>query len=126
MSEALNFQENNIEGQQESESGPRDVTEEFLSMSGGEFSGSFLRSLRHEPALSITVDWSDDLSKYIPIRLKAFLEDPDQYPSRRYPFKQKITATIRATEEQKNGPILGLSSSRNAFASGVRWEKIEN
>lgn len=93
----------------ENESGPRDISEEFKSMSFSEFN-SFLRTLRREPALAITVDWSG-VSKAQ--QLKAFLEDPDAL--RR---NQKRTATIRATEAEYKQEL-------NVFVSGVKWEKVK-
>lgn len=57
--------------------------------------------------LSIKVDWSGtDNAK----RLKAFLEDS--------PTKQRRTATIRCSEAQFN-------QAPNVFASGVKWEKVD-
>ena len=93
----------------ESESGPRDISEECMSMSFSQFN-DFLRSLRHEPALSITIDWAG-VSKAM--QLKAFLEDSDAL--RR---DQERTATIRATEAQ-------YKQGLNVFASRVKWEKVE-
>lgn len=104
---------------QEKEPTPKDISSEFLNMSASEFL-DFLRIQRKEPSLSITIDWNEQMSEFIPIRLKAFLEDPD-----RFTWKQKRSAAIKATENQINGPILNLSNSRNAFASGVKWIKIE-
>lgn len=106
---------------EQKESSPKDITSEFLSMSGIEFM-DFLREQRKESALSITIDWDDQkFSENTLIRLKAFLED-----SGALGCGQKRSAVVRATEEQKNGPILSKSDCRNAFAFGVRWEKIEN
>ena len=73
-----------------------------------EFLG-FLRTLRDEKALSITMDWVDVVTAR---RLKAFLEDFDALQR-----GQKRSATIRATEEQWRQEL-------NVFASGVKWEKI--
>ncbi|MDD3498439.1 MAG: hypothetical protein PHH24_02960 [Candidatus Moranbacteria bacterium] len=86
---------------------PKDISAEFLSMDTFEFS-DFLRTLRKEPALSITIDWAD-----VPTarRLKAFLEDF------RTLGKQKRSATIKATQEQHDQEM-------NVFASGVKWEKV--
>ncbi len=103
---------------QEKEPIPKDISSEFLNMTVAEFL-DFLRTQRKEPALSITIDWNDGMSEFIPIRLKAFLEDPDCFT-----WKQKRSAAIKATEEQKNGSILSLSNSRNAFASRVKFIKI--
>jgi hypothetical protein len=92
----------------EHEPTPRDISEEFLSM-GHEFH-DFLRTLRNEPALSITIDWKD-----VPTarRLKAFLED-----MRAKSRGQKRTATIRATEAQ-------YMQELNVFASGVKRIVVE-
>lgn len=103
----------------EQEPTAQDISNEFLNMSSMEFS-DFLRTKRKESVLSITFDWSDNLSEITMIRLKAFLEDPDKFK-----WKQKRSAKVRATETQKNGPILSRPDCRNAFASGVKWEKIE-
>jgi|GEM_PF-563923 len=86
---------------------PKDISAEFLSMSGSGF-WEFLRALRNEPALSITIDWVD-----VPTarKLKAFLEDFNA------PSKQKRSAIIRATQEQ-------YEQEPNVFSSGVQWEKI--
>ncbi len=91
----------------EHEPAPKDISSEFLSMDTFEFY-DFLRTLRKEPVLSITIDWRD-----VPTarRLKAFLEDFSALG------KQKRSATIRATEEQHNQEM-------NVFASGVKWEKV--
>lgn len=91
----------------EQEPTPRDISQEFLSMDGIAFL-DFLRTLRDEPALSITIDWKD-----VPTarRLKAFLED-----MRAKSRGQKRTATIRATEAE-------YMQELNVFASGVKWEK---
>jgi len=91
----------------EHEPTPKDISNEFINMPWHEFS-DFLRTLRKEPALSITIDWVD-----VPTarRLKAFLEDFSALG------KQKRSATIRATEEQYRQEL-------NVFASGVKWEKV--
>ena len=90
----------------EKEPTPRDISSEFLSMDPFEFE-DFLQTLKNEPSLSITIDWVDwDAAT----RLKAFKEN-------RYGWDQKRSATIRATEEQHEQAL-------NAFASGVKWEKI--
>lgn len=86
---------------------PKDVSAEFLSMNRFDFE-DFLRTLRKEPALSITIDWVDVLTAR---RLKAFLEDFSVSD------KQKRSATIRATQEQHDQEI-------NVFVSGVKWEKV--
>ncbi|TAL50140.1 hypothetical protein EPN81_03690 [Patescibacteria group bacterium] len=93
----------------EHEPKPHDVSQEFLRMDVFEFE-DFLRTLRNEPALSITIDWKD-----VPTarRLKAFLED-----SRAKMRGQKRTATIRATESQYYQEL-------NVFASGVKREIVE-
>jgi len=75
----------------------------------------FLRTQRREPALSITIDWDDSMGVWTLRRLKAFLEDIVP--------QQKRHATVRATKEQKEGPILSQRDCRNAFASGVKWEE---
>ncbi len=93
----------------EHEPTPRDISQEFLTMDGFAFR-DFLRSLRDEPSLSITVDWKDVQTAR---RLKAFLEDMHS-KSR----GQKRTATIRATEAQ-------YMQELNVFASGVKREKVE-
>jgi len=91
----------------ENEPKPKDISDEFLNMDSLEFL-SFLRTLRDEPALSITIDWKDVSTAR---RLKAFLEDF------RALGKQKRSATIRATDEQYQQEL-------NVFASGVKREKI--
>lgn len=101
------------------ESPLKDITQEFLNLSTMAFL-DFLRTQKKEPALSITIDWDDQLGETILIRLKAFLEDSDVFE-----WGQKRSAVVRATEEQKNGLVLGKSNCRNAFASRVQWEKIE-
>ncbi|MFA6042392.1 MAG: hypothetical protein WCV85_06640 [Patescibacteria group bacterium] len=95
-------------GKQEREVHYRDISEEFLSIPGYDFP-EFLRTLDHEPALEIKVDWKD---KYMARRLKAFLEDFHALD-----IKQKRRATIRATEAQ-------WMEELNVFASGVKWEKV--
>ncbi len=92
----------------EREPAPRDISQEFLSMGVFEFL-DFLRTLRNEPALSITIDWKDVSTAR---RLKAFLEDFSALG------KQKRYATIRATDEQYRQEL-------NVFASGVKREKVE-
>lgn len=99
----------------------KDVSREFIEMSVMDFN-AFLRSQRQEPFLSIAIDWDDNnpkLDEHTLIRLKAFLE------TRNYQIDQKRYTTVRATEEQKNGPVLSKSHCRNAFSSGVKWEKVE-
>ncbi|MEK7532414.1 MAG: hypothetical protein AAB579_02320 [Patescibacteria group bacterium] len=88
----------------EHEPAPRDISQEFLIMDTFAFL-DFLRTMRSEPSLSITIDWKD-----VPTarRLKAFLESGRG---------QKRSATIRATDEQYNQEL-------NVFASGVKWEKV--
>lgn len=61
---------------EQKESLPKDITSEFLSMRGAEFM-DFLRKQRKEPALSITIDWDDQLGGSTLIRLKGFLDDSD-------------------------------------------------
>lgn len=86
---------------------PKDISADFLSAGSGIEFYDFLRTQTHEPSLSITIDWQgEDEAKL----LKAFLED-------NVPKGQKRTATIRATKEQHD-------LAQNAFASGVKWEKI--
>ena len=93
----------------EHEPTPHDISQEFLSMDVFVFQ-DFLRTLRDEPALSITIDWKDVGTAR---RLKAFLED-----MRAKSRGQKRTATIRATEAE-------YMQELNVFASGVKWEKVE-
>lgn len=92
----------------EHELAPKDVSEAFKNMPEHEFH-VFLRTLRKEPSLSITIDW---ISVPKAIRLKAFLEDFSALGV------QKRFATIRATQEQ-------YEQAMNVFASGVKWEKIK-
>ncbi len=94
----------NIQQKIEHEPAPRDISQEFLTMDTFAFL-DFLRTVRNEPSLSITIDWKD-----VPTarRLKAFLESGRG---------QKRSATIRATDEQYNQEL-------NVFASGVRREKV--
>lgn len=94
----------------ENESGPRDISAEFMSMSFSQFN-DFLRSLRREPALAIKVDWCGVAKA---IQLKGFLEDSDAL--RR---GQKRTAVIRATEAEHKQAL-------NVFVSGVKWERVES
>jgi len=99
----------------------KDITEEFLAMDNIQFI-DFLRQLKKEPILSIVIDWKDNnpyLTETTLSRLKAFLEE-----TKAKERGQKRQAIIRATEEQKNGPILSQSSCQNAFASGVKWERV--
>lgn len=88
----------------EHEPATKDISTEFLSLPWYEFN-DLLRTLKKEPALSITIDWQD-----VPTarRLKAFLENTGG---------QKRSATIRATQEQHDQEM-------NVFASGVKWEEI--
>lgn len=90
----------------ESESQPRDISEEFSNMDMFVFL-DFLRTLRKEPALSIVVNWKD---KYQARRLKAFLENI--VPG------QKKFATIRATRKQ-------MEEEPNVFSSGVKWIEVK-
>ncbi len=92
----------------EQEPVPKDISAEFTTMSVADFM-DFLRTLDHEPALEIKVDWKD---KYMARRLKAFLEDFHALE-----LKQKRRATIRATEAQ-------YMQELNVFASGVQWEEV--
>jgi hypothetical protein len=94
----------------EHEPAPKDISAEFLTMTVYDFI-EFLRSHKDEPAISITVDWTDTVRAK---RLKAFLED---FSSTIRSSGQKRLVTIRATKEQHD-------QDPNVFASGVRWEKI--
>jgi hypothetical protein len=91
----------------EHEPASKDISDEFKNLPWHEFR-NFLRTLRKEPSLSITIDWVD-----VPTarRLKAFLEDFSTLGN------QKRSATIRATQEQHDQEM-------NVFASGVKWEKV--
>ncbi len=53
----------------------KDISSDFLSMDCSDFR-RFLKSLKSEPKLSITIDWVD-----IPTarKLKAFLEDAEAF-----------------------------------------------
>lgn len=104
---------NSHEPSLEKEPIPKDISQEFLDMSTLDFF-KFLREQRHEPLLSITIDWRDEYGIQDARRLKAFLEDSN---TREF-GKQKRTATIRATKEQHEREM-------NVFASGVKWEKVE-
>ena len=97
----------------------KDVTEEFLDKNPMEFL-DFLDNISEEPTLIIKIKWSEDMTEQTLRRLKAFLEDFLTLG------KQKRTAVVMATEEQKEGSILSKPDCRNAFASGVKWEEIEN
>lgn len=93
----------------EQEPKPRDISQQFLEMRFDEW-WDFLRSLRKEPSLSITVDYGNlDRAK----RLKAWIEDFGALER-----NQKRIATIRATESQHK-------EAANIFASGVKLEKVE-
>lgn len=89
----------------EHEPAPKDISSEFLAMDSFEFR-DFLKTLKNEPSLLITIDWIDVSTAR---RLKAFLESGRS---------QKRFATIRATDEQYNQEL-------NVFASGVKWIRIE-
>lgn len=105
----------------EQEPQPKDISNDFLTMEIMEFD-TLLRNLRNEPILSIAIEWDDSnpkLTEWTLVRLKAFLE------TKNYQIDQKRFATVRATEEQKNGPILSKGNCPNTFASGVKWEKVE-
>ena len=93
-----------IQSKIEHEPAPRDISHEFLTMDAFDFF-DFLRSVRNESHLSITIDWVDVATAR---RLKAFIESSND--------RQKRSATIRATDEQH-------SEEPNAFESGVKWEK---
>jgi len=96
---------NRIGSSAEREPVPKDISQEFSDMDVMDFL-SYLRKLKNEPALSITVDWKDAPTAR---RLKAFLENK--------PIGQKRFAAIRATEEQHD-------QEPNVFASAVKWEKV--
>lgn len=85
----------------------KDITHEFEIMDSIEFM-NFLRSQRNEPSLSIITNWNGISHAR---KLKAFIDEPDA--------NQKRSATIKATQEQHDEEL-------NVFASGVKWEKIEN
>lgn len=85
----------------------KDISNEFLTKDIFEFS-EYLRTLRKEPALSITIDWKDQPTA---LRLKSFLESNK-------PTSQKRFASIRATLAQK-------MQAPNAFASRVKWIEIK-
>jgi len=90
---------------EQAESIVKDISQEFLDMDVFGFL-DYLRTLKKEPELSITIDWKDVGTAR---RLKAFLESKPQ--------GQKRYATIRATEAQHD-------LERNVFASAVKWEKV--
>lgn len=92
----------------ENEPQPKDVSSEFLNMDSYEFR-KFLRSQKDEPSLNIKINWVDVQTAR---KLKAFLNDENASK-----WNQERTATIRATEDQKNQEV-------NVFESGVVWEKI--
>lgn len=94
-----------IQSKIEYEPAPRNISHEFLTMDAFDFF-DFLRSVRNEPHLSITIDWVDVATAR---RLKAFIESSND--------RQKRSATIRATDEQHG-------EEPNAFESGVKWEKV--
>ena len=95
----------------EQEPAPRDISSEFLNMTVFDFV-EFLRKHRDEPSISITVDWTDSVRAK---RLKAFLDD---FSSTTRGNGQKRSATIRATKEQHD-------HEQNIFASGVKWERVQ-
>lgn len=102
-----------------------DLSEDFLTVSGGNFSDKLYelkRTHRNKtknelPKLAITVDCTSiDASRLenIAIRLKAFLENSDiiQFPK---------SAFMQLTKEQyKNA-----RGAHNAFASGVKYKIVE-
>lgn len=92
-------------GRERKENVPKDISEQFLTMEVVSFL-EYLRTLRNEHSLSITIDWVD-----VPTarRLKAFIEGTAP--------NQERAATIRATEAQ-------MRQEPNSFASGVKWEKV--
>ncbi len=66
----------------------------------------YLRDLRREPALTLTMDWHGlAWARWA----KAFLENGDALMR-----GQERTATIRCTEQERN-------EAANIFASGVKW-----
>jgi hypothetical protein len=70
----------------------------------------YLRGLRREPSLTLTMDWRGlAWARWT----KAFLENGDALMR-----GQKRTATIRCTEQEKN-------EAANIFASGVKWINSE-
>lgn len=110
----------NLGPSSEIELAEKDITSEFLEMNTIEFA-DFLQAQKREPTLSIAINWDDNdkrLDENTLARLKNFLETAPEKG-------QKRSATVRATKSQKCGPTLGKSRCRNAFASGVKWEKIE-
>jgi len=98
----------------------RDISGEVLQIINsddkykGEKLSEYVRSLRNEPEISITLDF-DDLTKaeINPNWLKGFIEGS-------LGKKQKRSAVLRATEDQAKKP--GVP---NILASGVKWIKID-
>lgn len=103
---AEKFESGQIDQNEQSESVTKDISQDFLNMGVFDFL-DYLRTLKKEPELSIIIDWK---GKDTARRLKAFLESKPQ--------GQKRSATIRATQEQHDQEL-------NVFASGVKWEKVE-
>ena len=94
----------------ELESKATDVSAEFVSMNPFEFH-DFLHEKRKEPSLKIHYELKGEpREEGLMLRLKAFLESGSKYQQKRF-------ATVAATEEEYN-------KHGNAFASGVKWEKI--
>lgn len=93
----------------EQEPVPKDISQEFLTLEIPNWH-RFLRSLRNEPALNVTINYSGLETAQ---RLKAFIEDTAAADR-----GQKRIATVRATETQHN-------EAANVFYSGVKWEKVE-
>lgn len=86
---------------------PKDISKEFIEMDLLDFN-QFVRTLKSEPVLSITIDWKDIFTAR---RLKAFLEETA-------PQGQERFAKIRATKNQ-------MRQEQNVFSSGVEWEEIK-
>ena len=95
-----------VSSSEQKENHPKDISNEFMTMDMMDFL-DFLFSQRKEPELSIVIDWQGVNSAR---RIKSFLESRAE--------GQKRFATIRATEAQHQEEM-------NVFASGVKWEKIE-
>lgn len=101
---------------EEKELAPKDVSQEFLTMSREDFN-RFLRSQRNEKELLIKIDYRPD-GAWDGVVLKAFLDDFDTRPLE---GKQKRIAIIRATKEQREQ----YDHWQNVFSSGVKWEEVE-
>ncbi|MFC1678165.1 hypothetical protein ACFLZ9_00330 [Patescibacteria group bacterium] len=97
---------------------PKDITQEFLSMRAFDFN-RYLDTLDNEDSLLIEVEnTGNNVNQDTASKLKGFLEDSSK------PKSQKRFATIRETEKQHQEHIKKYYAA-NAFASGVKWEKIE-